>query len=86
MSAYDAPMVQSWGVSRFNGQLSMLEASLQRAGASLAWAFVSKGKVRTVVIGARHEALFDAGYLAQMRVLLCATAVSALAVLILVLL
>jgi hypothetical protein len=79
-------MVQSWGVSRFNGQLSMLEASLERAGASLAWAFASKGKLKTVVIGARHDALFDPGYLAQMRVFLCATAVSALTVLILVLL
>jgi hypothetical protein len=79
-------MVQSWGVSRFNGQLSMLEASVERAGAALAYAFSSTGKIEAAVIRARHEAVYDPRYIAQMRVLLCTTAISALAVLLLILL
>ena len=83
---YTAAMMQSWGVSRFNGQLSMLEASIERAGTALACAFSSTGKIDAAVIRARHDALLDPRYLAQMRILLGATAVSALAVLLLILL
>jgi hypothetical protein len=79
-------MVQSWGVSRFNGQLSTLEASIERAGATLACAFSSTGRIEAAAIRARHDAVCDPRYIAQMRVLLCTTAVSALAVLLLVLL
>ena len=79
-------MMQSWGVSRFNGQLSMLEASVERAGAALACVFSSTGKIEAAVIRARHEAVYDPRYIAQMRVVLCTTMVSALAVLILILL
>ena len=78
--------MQSWGVSRFNGQLSMLELSIDRAGAALACAFWSRGQVDAALIRARHAALFDPRYFAQMRVLLCTTAISALAVLLLILL
>jgi hypothetical protein len=79
-------MVQSWGVSRFHGQLSMLELSIDRAGAALACAFWSKGKVDAALIRARHAALLDPWLIAPMRVFLCTTAVSALAVLLLILL
>jgi hypothetical protein len=79
-------MMQSPGVSRYYGQLSMIEASIERAGVAFACAFPSAGKFEAAVIRARHEALLDPRYIAQMRVLLCATAVSALAVLLLILL
>jgi hypothetical protein len=78
--------MQSWGVSRFNGQLSTLEATVERAGVALACAFASTGKIEAAAIRARYEAVFDPRYMAQMRVLLCTTAVSALAVLLLILL
>jgi hypothetical protein len=78
--------MQSWGVSRFNGQLAMLELSIDRAGAAFACAFSSTGRIEAAVIRARHAALFDPRYMAQMRVLLCTTAISALAVLLLILL
>jgi len=83
---YNAFMVQSWGVSRFNGQLSMLEASVERAGATLARAFSSTGKCEAAVVRARYEALLAPRYFSRMRVLLCATAVSALAALLFILL
>jgi hypothetical protein len=79
-------MVQPWSVSRFYGQLSTLEACIERAGATFACAFSSTGKFEAAVIRARHEACCDPRYIAQMRMLLCATAVSALAVLLLMLL
>ena len=79
-------MVQSWGVSRFYGQLSVLEASVERAGATLARTFSSTGKLEPAVVRARYEALLGPRYISRMRVLLCATAVAALAVLLLILL
>ena len=79
-------MVQSWGVSRFHGQLHMLEASIDRAGAAFASSFSSTGKFEAAAIRAQRDALIDPRYIAQMRVLLCTTAVSALAVLLLILL
>jgi hypothetical protein len=79
-------MVQSWGVSRFNGQLSTLEASIERAGATLAGAFSSTGKCDAAVVRDRYEALLAPRYFSLMRALLCATAVSGLAVLLLILL
>jgi hypothetical protein len=84
---YRGGMVQSWGISKFNGQLSTLEASIARAGAALACALLSGGEFDPSVIRARRGAgMFDLWFFAQMRVILCATAVSALAVLILMLL
>jgi hypothetical protein len=78
--------MQSWRISRFNGQLSMLEASVERAGAALACACSSSDGFEAAVILARHEAgRFGPWYVAQMRLILCATAVSALAVLLLML-
>jgi len=79
-------MVQSRGVSRYYGQLSTLDACLDRAGATFACAFSSTGSFDAAAVRARHDACFDPGFIAQMRVLLCATAVSALAVLVLILL
>jgi hypothetical protein len=64
----------------------MLEASIERAGATLARAFSSTGKFEAVVVRARYEALLGPCHISRMRVLLCATAVSALAVLLLILL
>jgi hypothetical protein len=61
----------------------MLEASIDRAGATLACAFSSTGRI-AAVIQARHDAVCDPRYIVQMRVLLSTTAVSALAVLLLV--
>ena len=82
---YDAFMVQPWCVSRFYGQLSMLEASIDRAGATLACAFSTTGKLETAVVRTRYEALLDPRCVFGMRVVLCATVVSALAVLLLIL-
>ena len=81
-----AVQIQSWGVSRFNGQLSMLAASVERAGATLACLDPASGAFDAAAIRVRHEVLVDRWYFAQMRVILCATAASALAVLILMLL
>jgi hypothetical protein len=49
---YDAAMIQSRRISRFNGQLSTLEASLDRAGAVAAKAFASS---RTPPGGSPHD-------------------------------
>ena len=79
--------MQSWRISRFNGQLNTLELSIARAGAALACVYSSSEKPEATVIGSRHAAgLLDPWYIVQMRVILCATAVSALAVLLLILL
>jgi hypothetical protein len=86
MRPYDGLMVQPWRISRFNGQLSMVEASLERAGATLACAFQSQGKCAAGVVRTRRVALCDTWFIAQMRIILCATAISALAVVILMLL
>jgi len=77
--------MQSWGISRFNGQLSMLELSVERAGAALACGFSSSEELEAAAIRAGREAgMFNP--IAQMHVILCATAISALAVLLLILL
>jgi hypothetical protein len=79
--------MQSWRISRFNGQLNTLELSVARAGAALACVYGSSEKPEATVIRARHAAgLLDSRYLIQMRVILCTTAISALAVLLLILL
>jgi hypothetical protein len=78
-------MMQSRCVSRFYGQLSMLEASVERAGAALAGAFSSAGKEEDSVVPRRHEGLLDPNYMFRMRVLLCATASSALVALLVIL-
>ena len=79
--------MQSWRISRFNGQLSMLEACIERAGAALACASRSSDEFEAAAVRARREAgRFGPWYVAQMRLILCATAVSALAVLLLMLL
>ena len=79
-------IVQSWSISRFNGQLAMLAASVERAGATLASLGPASGACDAAAAWAWHQALIDRRYFAQMRVILCATAVSALALLILMLL
>jgi hypothetical protein len=94
-------MLQSRGVLRFHGQLSSFEASVERAGVALACACASAASIKTglvntgpskvgpidpAVIRARYQGLLDPRYFAQMRFLLCTTAVSALAVLLLILL
>ncbi len=59
---YDQGMIQSRRVSRFNGQLSTLEAALDRAGVAVAKAFASSrtppgGSPRDIdVLGLREVA------------------------------
>jgi hypothetical protein len=79
------PFMQSWCVSRFYGQLSMLEARIERAGATLARACPSTGRFEASVMRARYEGLLDANYISRMRVLLGITAVAGLATLCLML-
>jgi hypothetical protein len=79
-------MVQSWGISRFNGQLAMLEASVERAGVALACRFSSSDEYEAAMMRARRTAgPFARSFTTQMRIVLSATAVSGLAVLILML-
>jgi hypothetical protein len=79
-------MVQSWNVSKYYGQLTTVEESVARAGATFASAFSAKAGCSSAALRVRREVLFDPGFFMQMRVVLCATAVSALAILILILL
>lgn len=78
-------MIQPWGVLRFHGQLSTLEACIERAGASLARVSSSTGSCEPADIRARYEACLDPEYIYQMRVVLCTTAASALILSILIL-
>jgi hypothetical protein len=77
-------MVQPWCVSRFYGQLSMLEARIERAGVILASACPSTGKFEASVIRAQYEGLLDPNYISRLRVLLGLIAVTGLAALCLI--
>jgi hypothetical protein len=63
-------MVQPWCVSRFYGQLRMLQASIENAGAILASARAPTGKSETAADHARHWGLADPDHIFLMRVLL----------------
>lgn len=82
---YGARMVQPRCVSRFYGQLSMLEARIERAGVMLSGARSSTGKCEAAEVLARYEELFDPVHISQMRRLLGAVAVTGLAALCLML-
>jgi hypothetical protein len=77
--------MQPWYVSRFYGQLNMLEARIERAGAILAGASPSTGKFEASMIRARYEGLLDPNYISRMRILLGMVAVTGLAALCLIL-
>ena len=80
-------MVQSWGISRFNGQISALAMRVERAGAALAPARCAGEASDASVIAAQGlAAIFGQRPIAEMRIALGATAVSALALLIFILL
>jgi hypothetical protein len=76
--------MQPWCVSRFYGQLSMLEARIERAGVVLASAFPSTGKFDASVVRARYEALLDPNYISRLRAPLGLIAVTGLAALCLI--
>ena len=79
-------MAQSWGISRFNGQISTLATRVERAGAALASAgFASAGSDAAVIAARRPDPIFGRRQIAEMRIALGA-AVSALALLIVILL
>jgi hypothetical protein len=77
-------MVQSWGVSRFNGHISSLGATIGRAGAQLACATASIAISEAAFMPA-PRAMGRLDRIAIMRAL-AATAVAALALLIFILL
>jgi hypothetical protein len=77
-------MVQSWGVSRFNGHISSLGATTERAGAGLACAATSIAQTQAAFMPTQQAMGLDRT--AVMRALVAATALAALALLILVLL
>ena len=80
-------MAQSWGISRFNGQISTLATRIERAGAALASAgFAGAWSDPAAVAARRPAAIFGRRQIAEMRIALGATAVSALALLIVILL
>ena len=78
-------MFQSWTSARLKAELDALQASAERAGASLACIYSSSGEFEAAVIRARRRRdLFEGSANAQMRLVLAATAgvaVLALAVL-----
>ena len=77
--------MQPWYVSRFYGQLSMLEARIRRAGAILATTCPSSGEFEASIMRARYEGLLDLNYISRMRICLGVLAVTALAALCLIL-
>jgi hypothetical protein len=84
LAAYHRGMVQSWGVSRFNGHISSLGATIERAGAGLACAAASIAQSQAAFMPAPQVMGLD--HIAVMRTLVAATAVATLVLLILVLL
>jgi len=78
-------MVQPWCVSRFYGQLSMLEASMDRAGTTLAGAYASVEELDSAIVRARYERLLDPSHISTIRALLGLIAVTSLAALCLIL-
>jgi hypothetical protein len=81
--AYYRRMVQSWGVSRFNGHISSLGASIERAGVQLACVAASIAQSEAAFMPVPMGRL---DRIDMMRALVAATAVAALALLILILL
>jgi hypothetical protein len=77
-------MVQPSCVSRFYGQLNMLEARIERAGVILARTCPSTGKFEVSVVRARYEGLLDPNYISRLRLLLGLIAVMGLAALCLI--
>jgi hypothetical protein len=78
-------MVQSWGVSRFNGHISSLGASIERAGVQLACVAASIAQSEAAFMPV-PRAMGRLDRVDIMRALVAATAVAALALLILILL
>ena len=76
MTTIVPPMIQSWGISRFNGHISTLGQAVERAGAALARAAAAVERSKAAV-PAEAGRRFDAA----MRFVLAATAASALALL-----
>ena len=78
-------MVQSWGVSRFNGHISSLGASIERASVQLACVTASIAQSEAALMPVpRATGRLDR--IDIMRALVATTAVAALALLILILL
>jgi hypothetical protein len=84
LAAYHRGMVQSWGISRFNGHISSLGATIERASAGLACAAASIAQSQAAFMPAPQGMGLDR--IAVMRALVAATAVAAFVLLILVLL
>jgi hypothetical protein len=78
-------MVQSWGVSRFNGHISSLGASIERARAQLTCAAASIAVSEAAFMRA-PRAMGRLDRIDMIRALVAATAVAALALLVLILL
>jgi len=78
-------MVQSWSISRFNGHVSSLGATIERAGTQLAYVAASAA-VSEVALMPAPRAMGRLDRIDIMRALVAATAVAALALLILTLL
>jgi hypothetical protein len=80
-------MARSWDSSRLNGEFGRLQASFERASAGLAPIRELQNPCEAALIaGQRGAEMLDEQHLTKMRVILWATAVSALAALILMLL
>ena len=80
-------MMQSWGISRFNGQISRLQTVIEGAGTALARIRALHDRRDAPSVAARQDGgTLDQRCLSEMRMFLWATAVSALALLILMLL
>jgi hypothetical protein len=72
-------MIQSRRISRFNGQLSTLEAAIDRAGVAVAKAFVPSKLGKTDASGSRRRSsLPDVRHLARLRAVLGAAALTGL--------
>jgi len=80
-------MMQSWGVSRLNGQISKLQAGMEHAGTALAQIRALRQAYDAASVAENPGVgMFDPRYLAKMRMMLWMTAVSSLALLMLILL
>jgi hypothetical protein len=78
-------MVQSWGASRFNGHISSLGATIERAGGQIACAAASIAISQEAFMPV-PRAMGRLDRIDIMRALVATTAVAALALLILILL
>jgi hypothetical protein len=80
-------MAQPWGISRLNGEIGTLQARFERAGAGLAqMRELRSTRDAAPLAGQRSAEVLGEQHLNRMRIVLWMTAVSALAVLILMLL